>query len=114
MDEITVLMNDLLPVEAPSEQNNDRILQEQFNTQRKEEWQQSHHQHRPQLDSLAPHLSNGVFQLSGPNDYLHLEDVTFGHASLNQSLQHFLLVQPVMRWKQDCEQKQPGSLDGGG
>lgn len=53
-----------------------------------------------------PYFCNSVLQLSGPNDYLHLEDITFGHASLNQSLQHLLLVQPVMRWKQGCEQKQ--------
>lgn len=44
--------------------------------------------------SLAPYFFNSVFQLSGPNYYLHLEDITFGHAPLNQGLQHFLFVQP--------------------
>lgn len=40
------------------------------------------------------HFSDGVVELSGADDHLHLEDVAFGDAALHQTLQHLLLVQP--------------------
>ena len=46
------------------------------------------------MRKLGPHLSDRVVELSGADDHLHLKDVTFGHAPLNQVLQHALLVQP--------------------
>lgn len=41
----------------------------------------------------SSHFSDGVIELSGTDDHLHLEDVAFGDAALHQTLQHLLLVQ---------------------
>lgn len=55
---------------------------------------------------LLSYFCNSVIQLPGPNYDLHLEDITFGHATLNQSLQDFLLVQPKKIEKQGYEGNQ--------
>lgn len=61
------------------------------------------------MNELWPHLSNGVVELSGTDDHLHLKDVPFGHAPLNKTLQHLLLIQPDMseEKQQGCEKTQP-------
>lgn len=46
------------------------------------------------------HLSNSVVELSGSDNHLHLKDVTFGHAALNQTLKDFLLVQSNIHTEQ--------------
>lgn len=51
------------------------------------------------MNELGPHFSNGVVELSGTDDHLHLKDVSFGHAPLNKTLQHLLLIQPDMSEK---------------
>lgn len=52
------------------------------------------------MRELGPHFSNGVVELSGTDDHLHLKDVSFGHAPLHKTLQHLLLVQPDMSEKE--------------
>lgn len=46
------------------------------------------------MNELRPYFSNGVLELSGADDELHLKDVPFRHAPLNKTLQHLFLVQP--------------------
>lgn len=61
------------------------------------------------MNERGPHFSNCVVELSGTDDHLHLKDVPFGHAPLNQTLQHLLLVQPDISEKKqrECEKTQP-------
>lgn len=40
------------------------------------------------------HLANGVVQLPGPNNHLHLEDVALGLAAGDELFEHILFVQP--------------------
>ena len=42
-------------------------------------------------------LSDGVFELAGSDDHLHLEHVTLGDTAGHQLLQNLLLVQPEER-----------------
>lgn len=51
------------------------------------------------MNKVGPHFSDCVVELSGADDHLHLKDVPFGHAPLNQTLQHLLLVQSDIREK---------------
>lgn len=52
------------------------------------------------------HFSNGVVELSGADDHLHLEDVAFGDAALHQTLQHLLLVQSDTEKKKHRQENQ--------
>lgn len=54
----------------------------------------NHLQIHKRMNKWRAHFSNCVVELSGANDHLHLKDVPFRHALLNQILQHLLLVQP--------------------
>lgn len=49
---------------------------------------------RERKNGSSPYFSDGVVELSGSDDHLHLKDVAFGHAPLHQALQHLLLIQP--------------------
>lgn len=59
-----------------------------------------------EMNELRPYFSNGVLELSGADDELHLKDVPFRHAPLNKTLQHLLFVQPDMKKRQENEETQ--------
>lgn len=59
-----------------------------------------------EMNELRPYFSNGVLELSGADDELHLKDVPFRHAPLHKTLQHLLFVQPDMKKQQENEETQ--------